>query len=134
MLQLHVTDERGIVTSHIATELPLLIGRSAQAQLRLESAGIWEEHARIYLAESTRVPDQDRYVIESLGQSLVSVNGEITSAKELVIGDEILLGAARLTVSLAPATQKRLALQEWSVWSLLLLVVVCEAVLIILAG
>jgi hypothetical protein len=127
-----VTDERGTVTSHIATELPLLIGRSAQSHLRLDSAGVWDEHARIYLAESSRVPNQDRFVIESLGQSLVSVNGEITAAKELAVGDEILLGAARLTVGLAPASQKRLAFHEWSVWSLLLLVVLCEAVLIFL--
>ena len=133
MLQLHVTDERGTVTSYLATEFPVLIGRSPQAQLRLDSAGVWEEHARIYLAESSRFPDQKRYVVEPLGQSLVSINGEISPARELAIGDEILIGGARLTVSLSPAVHKRLALHEWSVWGLLLLVVVGEAVLIFLA-
>ena len=133
MLQLHVTDERGTVTSHVATDFPLLIGRSSQAQLRLDAAGVWEEHARIYLAESARYPNQHRYVLEALGQSLVSINGEIISAKELAIGDEILVGAARLTVSLAPPAQKRLALHEWLLWGLLLLVVICEAVVILVA-
>ena len=133
MLQLHVTDERGIVTSHIATEPSFLIGRSPQAQLRLDSSGVWEEHARIYLAESSDKPGQHRYVLEALGQSLVSINGQIVGGKELAIGDEILLGGARLSVSLAPPAQKRLFLQEWFVWCLLLLVVGSEAVLILLA-
>ena len=133
MLQLHVTDERGTVTSHIATEFPLLIGRSSQAQVRLHSPGVWEEHARVYLAESSRYPNQHRYVLQAVGQSLVSINGEIISDKELAIGDEILVGAARLTVSLAPPAQKRLALHEWLVWGLLLLVVVCEALVILVA-
>ena len=133
MLQLHVTDERGTVTSHIAAESSFLIGRSAQAQLRLDSAGVWEEHARVSLAESSRYPNQHRYIIEALGESIVSINGQIITAKELAIGDEILLGAARLTVSLAPPNQKKLVLQEWFVWCLLLLVVGCEAVLILLA-
>jgi hypothetical protein len=133
MLQLHVTDERGTVTSYLASEFPLLIGRSSRAQLRLDSAGVWEEHARIDLAESSRFPDQQRYVIESLGQSLVSINGAISAAKELAIGDEMVIGAARLIVSLSSARQKRLAVHEWSVWTLLFLVVGCEAVLIFLA-
>jgi len=133
MLQLQVTDERGTVTSHIVTEFPLLIGRSSRAQVRLHSAGVWEEHAQIYPAESSRYPDQHRYVLQAVGQSLVSINGEIISGKELAIGDEILVGAARLTVSLAPPAQKRLAVHEWLVWGLLLLVVVCEALVILVA-
>lgn len=133
MLQLHVTDDRGTVASHIATADSFLIGRSSQAQLRLDSAGVWEEHARVSLAESSRHPDQHRYIIEALGQSIVSINGQIITAKELAIGDEILLGAARLTVSLAPPNQKKLVMQEWFVWCLLFLVVGCEAFLILLA-
>ena len=130
MLQLHVTDESGVVTSIIATEFPLLIGRSPQAGLRLESYGVWEEHARISLIESTRAASEHRFFLESLGQSLVSVNGQITPSKELAIGDEVLLGAARFTVSLAPAAQKKLALHEWFVWGLLIIIVLVEGTVI----
>ena len=130
MLQIHVTDERGVVTSILATEFPLLIGRSPHAGLRLESSGVWEEHARISLVQSSRAPSEHRFFLESLGQSLVSVNGQITPTKELAIGDEILLGAARLTVSLAPAAQKKLAVHEWFVWGLLIIIVLVEATVI----
>ena len=135
MLQFHVTDERGTVTTHTATarEFPLTIGRSAHAGLRLNSAGVWEQHARIFLANSSAFPGQQRFIIESLGQTIVSINGSILPTKELSVGDEILIGATRLTVGLAPARQKKFSVHDFCFGLLLFLVVITEAVLIVLA-
>lgn len=126
MLQLHVTDERGVVTCCIAETFPFVIGRSTAADLQISSAGVWEEHACVRLGarEGAR---HEHFVIESVGQSLLSINGQITPSKVISIGDEISLGAARLVVSLAPATQSKLAWHESLVWAILLLVVALEA-------
>lgn len=129
MLQLHVTDDRGAVTAFQADEFPLVIGRSPQAQLRISSAGVFEEHARIDLVRPESGTGE-RFVIQALGHSLVSVNGAVAASKQLAIGDEVSLGAARLVVSLAPARQGKLGLHESLVWGILLVVVFVEALVI----
>jgi hypothetical protein len=129
MLQLHVTDDRGAVTSHTVDHLPFLIGRSPQADLQLVAPGVWEEHAFIDLAESESAA-RKRFVIAPVRESLVAINGEVVAGKELHIGDEITLGATRILVSLAPAKQGKLSLQELTVWALLLAVVIVEAAVI----
>ena len=129
MLQLHVTDDRGAVTSHTVDRLPFLIGRSPQADLQIVAPGVWEEHASIDLAESESAA-RKRFVIAPVRESLVAINGEVVAGKELHIGDEITLGATRIVVSLAPAKQGKLSLQELTVWALLLAVVIVEAAVI----
>jgi len=128
MLQLHVTDDRGAVTTFEASVFPLTIGRSPQAGIRIAAAGVFENHAQIDLAD---VESQgQRFFIQPVGQGHVLVNGEVVTSKRLVLGDEISLGAARMVVSLAPARQPRLGFHEAVVWGLLLLVVTVEAVVI----
>jgi hypothetical protein len=129
MLQLQVTDDRGAVTSHVIDRVPFLIGRSAQADLQLVTPGVWEEHASIDLTDTDGV-GRERFVISAIGDSLLSINGDVISSKELRIGDEIHVGAARIVVSLSPARQKKLSLQELAVWMLLLVVVIVEAAVI----
>lgn len=132
MLQLNVTDERGWATICEARTFPFVIGRSSTADLQITSAGVWEEHASIRLVrrEATHL---QRFVIESRGESLLFVNGEVTARKEIAIADEISLGAARVLVSLAPARQTTLRWHEVQVWLLLLFVVLVEAVVLHLA-
>jgi hypothetical protein len=129
MLQFYVTDDRGAVTSHIIDRGPFLIGRSARADLRLVTPGVWEEHASIDLTD-TDGEGRERFMISAVGESLLSVNGEVISSRELRIGDEIHVGAARIVVSLSPAKQKKLSLQELAVWTLLMVVVIVEAAVI----
>ncbi|MGZ8940726.1 MAG: FHA domain-containing protein, partial [Limisphaerales bacterium] len=132
MLQLHVTDERGVVTCCIAETFPFRIGRSAGADLQISSAGVWEEHACIRLSAREGARDE-HFIIESVGQSLVSINGQMTPSKVISIGDEISLGAARLVVSLAPARQSKLVWHESLVWAILLLIVALEAFVVYFA-
>lgn len=129
MLQLDVTDERGAVTSFVVKKFPFVIGRSPLGDLPITSAGVWEQHATIRLADREQVKTQ-RFVVESIGQSIVSINGDIALAQALSVGDVISLGAARLTVSLAPSEQSMLAWHELTVWALLLGVVILEALVV----
>ena len=129
MLLIHVTDERGAVAGYEVSEFPLTIGRSAQAGLSISAPGVFEEHARIQLTAS-KSGRGERFTIEALGSALISVNGSVLPAAQLAVGDEVSMGAARLVVSLAPAARKRLGLHETAVWSILLLVVAVESLVI----
>jgi predicted component of type VI protein secretion system len=128
MLLLRVTDSRGIVTAHIADSFPYRIGRAAQADLRLEAAGVFENHATILAG------DNARFLVRSEGESLLLHNGEPTRSAQLAAGDEISIGSMRVLVSLAPARQKSLGAAEAVAWALLLAVLVGEAAIFALAG
>ena len=128
MLLLRVTDSRGTVTQHLAQFFPYHIGRSVQADLRIEAAGVWENHAVILPGEN------GRFVIRSEGQSVLLRNGESVQSAQLASGDELSIGAARVVVSLSPARQKSLGASEAIVWALLLAVLTAEAAVFALAG
>ena len=127
MLLLRVTDDRGVVTQHIAESFPFRIGRSVQADLRIEAAGVWDTHAVIVPGENSR------FLIRSEGESLLLRNGELVRSAQLASGDEFSIGAAWVLISLAPAAQKRLAMAEAVVWLLLLSVVALQTAVFTLA-
>ena len=129
MLLLHVTDDRGAVAAYEIKEFPVLIGRSAQAGVRISSAGVFEEHASIHLAPAESGAGE-RVFIEAMGDALIAVNGVVHSRKQLAIGDEVSVGGARVAVSLSPTLQRKLGFHEGVVWFLLLLIVAAEAVII----
>ena len=128
MLLLRVTDHRGAVTEHLTDHFPYRIGRSTAADLRLDSPGVFDDHAVIAL------DDCGRYAIAARGSSLLLINGVQASTAPLRSGDEIALGGSRVLVSLAPARQTGLRSTEAMVWSLLFLVFVAEIALIVLVG
>jgi len=126
MLLLRVTDARGVVTQHLAQSFPYRIGRSAQADLRIEAPGVWEDHATILPGDSFK------FLIRSEGESLLLRHGEAIRSAPLGTGDELFLGSARMVVSLAPARQRSLGVTEAMVWVLLAALAVAE--LLILAA
>jgi hypothetical protein len=128
MLLLRVIDSRGAVTQHFAERFPYRIGRSAQADLRIEAAGVWESHAAILPGENAR------FLIRSEGESLLLRNGEPVQTAQLASGDELSIGAARVIVSLAPARQKSLVASEAIVWAFILAVAAVEAAAFLVAG
>jgi pSer/pThr/pTyr-binding forkhead associated (FHA) protein len=127
MLLLRVTDSRGAVTPHIAESFPYTVGRSPQADLRLQEPGIFENHATILPA------GDGRFLIQAEGESLLLRNGEPVRSAPLAAGDELLIGSLRVVVSLAPARQKSLGLSEAAAWVLLAAVVAGELLVLSLA-
>ena len=128
MLLLCVTDARGAVTQHIAEKFPYRIGRSAQADLRIEASGVWENHAIILPGENSR------FLIRSEDESLLLRNGEPIRSSQLAAGDELTVGSARVLVSLAPARQKSLGFAEAMAWVLLVVVAAAELLILATAG
>ena len=127
MLLLRVTDDRGGVAQHIAAHFPFSIGRAAHSDLQVEAPGVWERHALIHLT------GDGKFILRAESGALILAGGASIPEMELVLGQELSLGSARLTASLAPAQQKRLAFAEAAAWALLILVVLAETALIFLA-
>ena len=108
MLQLVAVDG-ATVQAVTATEFPFTIGRSRSAHFRLDSPGVWDNHAAITLKGG-------RFHISPEGESLLLINDERSNGGLLRMGDQLSLGAARITVMLAPAARRGLKAREMPVW------------------
>jgi hypothetical protein len=70
--------------------------------LRLDDAGVWDDHATLLL-------DEDRnFVVRTSSHAVISVNSEHGESFVVRNGDSIELGAAKLRFWLAEAKQSRL--------------------------
>lgn len=126
MLLLRVIDHRGTVAEHVVTTFPFHIGRSSNADLRIDAPGTWDSHAVISLEEN------EKFLIRAEGSALLLVNDEPAVEHVLAPGDEVSLGSARILTSLSPPRQRTLVASEVGVWCLLLLVAFIEAAFIFL--
>lgn len=123
MLQLLAVESNSIRPC-AAARFPFLIGRNRSSGLQLESPGVWETHARIEISEG-------QFVVRSEGESLLLVNDERCTERVLRIGDQLTLGAARVTVTLAPATQHALGVSELLIWTLVSAVAIAQVLLLL---
>jgi predicted component of type VI protein secretion system len=105
------------------TRFPFVIGRSPEADLRLESPGVWDRHASIEIRNG-------RFFIQPEGASLLLINGERSEGAVPRAGDDFSLGGARLTVSLAPAAQMSLAAREMMIGSVIFAVALTQILLL----
>ena len=123
MLQLIATEgERTRV--FIARDFPCVIGRSRNAHLQLESAGVWETHATICIREG-------RYYVQPEGESLLRVNDERSSGQELRMGDQLSIGAASVSLMLSPAAQRGLKGRELLIWMIVGAVTILQVFLLL---
>lgn len=126
MLQFVVADGPAAGQAVTCHAVPFTIGRRFGCDFQLSEPGVWEEHAEI-------VQDlkSGKFLVRPLGEALVLLNGERCDLRPILPGDELLLGAVRLTVSLAPIAQKALRGAEFGVWGLVALAAVLELLLIV---
>jgi len=108
----------------VARRFPFQVGRSSSADLRIEDAGIWDEHLTFSLSADRTVE-----VFAKAG-ALVSVNDQSVSTAALRSGDVIEIGAVRIRFSLSPTRQKGLRLRESLVWIGLILIALIQVGLI----
>jgi pSer/pThr/pTyr-binding forkhead associated (FHA) protein len=121
MLQLAWKDERGVARSFTALKFPIVIGRSVEADLRFEVAGVWDSHAAIRYDSTAR-----KFGIASIGESVLLVNGQRLVETLLRPGDRLQLGGAELTVLFPPAEPASLGPREWAFWIVFFLVLLFE--------
>src|SRR5262245_19154743 len=86
-------------------QFPCVIGRSVQAQICLEEAGVWDQHLELGLDPSRR------FSLRAFPDAFVTVNGQLVAQAPLRNGDLIELGAVRLQFWLDETEQDGLSLR-----------------------
>lgn len=103
---------------------PLAIGRAAGAGIRLEKAGVWDQHAEV-------VFDQEQgFVLNGHEGALTRINGETIQQARLRNGDVIEIGSVKLQCWLSNVKRQNLAWREILTWAVLIFVTVLQLILI----
>jgi predicted component of type VI protein secretion system len=103
---------------------PFLIGRGADAQFRLDDAGVWERHFEINFQRKTG------FTFTAQSEALTMLNSEPSANGTLKNGDWIELGSVRLRFWLARKVQKNARTREVFTWISLFLLFAVQAGLI----
>lgn len=113
MVQLDIVSGKMAGTAWLARRFPVRIGRSPEADLRLEDDGVWDQHLELSLDRA------EGFVLQVQSPAVAAVNDEPIDRARLRNGDAIALGSARLRFWLRPACQSGLWVREAVVWLLL---------------
>ena len=81
MLQLRILSGKTAGTEWVARRFPVRIGRAVNADLRLEEAGIWDEHVVLSFDRGSGL------ILQTAPNALASINGEPVSNAVLHNGD-----------------------------------------------
>jgi hypothetical protein len=107
-----------------ARRFPVRIGRAPTADLKLEEAGVWENHLRLEF-----IPAQG-ILLRTEPEAWVQVNGQVVDQAVLRNGDAIEFGAVRLQFWLGETRRASLRLREGFSWSVIVVVSVVQVGLI----
>ena len=97
-------------TSLNARRFPVRVGRSGKADIRIEEAGVWDEHLRI-----NHLPGQG-FELVAAPSAIVSVNQIPVQSVLLKPGDNIEIGSLRLQFWLSETVQKSSVFRERLTW------------------
>ncbi len=111
MVQFEFLDGKKAGSTWVARRFPVRVGRGADADLQLEEAGVWEEHAEIGFDRA------EGFVLRPRGDALVAVNGQRIERAVLRNGDAIEMGAVKLQFWLGQTRQAGLRMREWLTWT-----------------
>jgi pSer/pThr/pTyr-binding forkhead associated (FHA) protein len=107
-----------ILSGKLAGELrfvrrfPFHIGRSPQADLRLEDDGVWDNHLTVGFEKA------EGFILATAPDAFAAVNEQPQKNTRLHNGDIISFGSAKIQFWLAPAQQRGLRRPELFVWLL----------------
>lgn len=116
MVQVNVLSGRMAGDQVIARRFPFHIGRRGAAELVLDEAGVWEDHARLDLQWP------DGFCLAAVGEALISVNEQPIRSVLLRNGDRIRIGSVQLQFWLASVHQRGLVLRELIAWGSIVVV------------
>ena len=124
MLQLTILNGQQAGDELVARRFPVRIGRSAEAELRLEEDGVWDCHLEITLQPP------EGLVLSVQPGALGLVNSQPVEHAVLRNGDVIEVGAAKLLFSLSPTRHRSLRFREVMTWIALALLCLGQVALI----
>jgi len=111
MVQLKVLSGKKAGTTWVARRFPVRIGRSADADLRLEEHGVWDEHLQLDFNPAEGI------VMSAQPNALATVNGQPVQQAVLRNGDAIDIGSLRLRFWLSETRQTGLRFREGITWA-----------------
>ena len=109
MVRLQILSGRRAGARFESTALPVIIGRSEEADFSLEEPGVWPSHCKIQWRS-------EGLVLEVEPGALVSVNDISAPHAVLRDGDKITLGGVTLRFGFSPVRQSGATLREWLTW------------------
>jgi predicted component of type VI protein secretion system len=113
MVQIKILSGKKAGSSWDARRFPVRIGRSANSDLQLEEAGVWEEHLTLSLDPG------EGFVLQTQPNALASVNGHPAPRLALRNGDTIEIGSVKLRFWMSEPQQRGQTLREAFVWTLI---------------
>lgn len=111
MVQLRILSGKMAGTVWVARRFPVRIGRSVASDLRLEEAGVWDDHLLLQFHRD------EGFLLSVQPDALASVNGEQVREAVLRNGDLIELGALKLQFWLAEMRQTSSRVRDALVWT-----------------
>jgi len=124
MIQLRILSGQTAGETQIVRRFPFRIGRAVENDLRLEAAGVWDNHLTLEFQKS------EGFILRTAPEAFVAINEEQKQSARLRNGDIISFGSAKIQFWLAAPRQRGLRLRELSVWLLIAAVTAVQLVLI----
>lgn len=124
MVQFRVLSGNKAGSSWGARRFPVRIGRAADADLRLEEAGVWDQHLEVAF-----VP-KEGFVLHVAPNALATLNAEPVRQAVLRNGDRIALGSLQLQFWLGDTRQAGLRWREALTWAALAAVSLSQIALV----
>ena len=120
MIQLHILSGERSGNDIVVRNFPFTIGRSANDDLPLSDAGVWDRHLQIEFQRDVG------FAFTAQPNTLAHINGEGMATGLLRNGDLIELGSAQLRFWLARSAQKTLRVREVLTWAALFALFVAQ--------
>ena len=119
MLQLDILSGSKAGHRTVVRQFPFSVGRSARSHLRLEDAGIWDNHLEFSIR-----PDEG-FVLNAAPETATLLNSERIQSAVLRNGDIIDAGSIKIRFGMSPTRQSTLKVRETATW--IALAVLCFA-------
>lgn len=124
MIQLRILSGQTAGETQIVRRFPFRIGRATESDLRLEAAGVWDNHLTLEFQKS------EGFILRTAPEAFAAINEEQKQSARLRNGDIISFGSAKIQFWLAAPRQRGLRLRELSVWLLIAGITAAQFILI----
>jgi pSer/pThr/pTyr-binding forkhead associated (FHA) protein len=124
MIQLRILSGQTAGDTQVVRRFPFRIGRAPENDLRLEAAGVWDNHLTLEFQKS------EGFVLHTAPDAFAAINEEQKQSARLRNGDIVSFGSAKIQFWLAAPRQRGLRLRELSVWLLVAAITALQFVLI----